>query len=63
MNELLPCPFCGNDVGEPLHSWPSWEIHCDKCDLMMHVIYSRTHKYSDLDLLITRWNTRKEDKK
>ena len=45
-NKLLPCPFCGGEVG-----WKNGSITCDRCDLKF--------RYFSTGLTEKRWNTRK----
>ena len=63
--ELKPCPFCG--IVPTLHHqkddnarWESWFIRCDGKDCRMWVIIDAIDR-SDINNIITIWNTRKGD--
>jgi len=68
MIELKPCPFCGNEVGEPLpkrwtnvlgdESWSAY-THCPECNFNLET--SRCGYKTPVDAIeaaAKKWNTR-----
>lgn len=67
MNEIKPCPFCGeNDIiveyggDENEHPPFGWTAHCDnyKCDIQ----HPKTYQFDTKEKAIEAWNKRHDEK-
>jgi hypothetical protein len=63
-NELLPCPFCGQEaiVGIMLPS-SYWSIGCTNSDTTKCFIPFHENRYKTKKLAIIAWNTRVTNEK
>lgn len=57
MEELKPCPFCGEEANLSKNSCGSWDIGCTngKCDMC-----ARSFGFDTKETAIKAWNTRAE---